>query len=78
VRAAELLRWQRTGAYDAIVAGAYQRRGADADQRLADDYVDAAGYYSGEVRQTIDKFSAVFAQARDAFRSTWKGGDNTQ
>src|SRR5689334_12039872 len=49
VRAAELLRWQRSGQYDAILAGNYIRRGEDGPP-LTDDYVDAAGYYGAKTR----------------------------
>ncbi len=72
VRAAELLRWQRSGEYDAIIAGQYARRGTPADRPLTDDIADAAGYYRREVRDTFSKFSDAFNQAREAFTSTWK------
>lgn len=78
VRAAELLRWQRGGEYDAILAGTYYRRGPAGDRPLADDYVDAAGYYGREVRQTWEQFSDAFNRAREAFSSTWKGSGGTR
>ena len=57
VRAAELLRWQRSGGYDKILAGDYLRRGqGDSDQPLKEDYVDAAGYYGQKTRETVDQF----------------------
>lgn len=74
VRAAELLRWQRSGQYDAIIAGGYARRGDD-DRPLTDDYVDAAGYYGAKTRETLNQFGDAFNRARDVFNSTWKGGN---
>ena len=73
VRAAELLRWQRSGQYDAILAGNYLRRG-DNDRPLTDDYVDAAGYYGAKTRETFQQFGDAFNRAKDAFSSTWRGG----
>jgi len=72
VRASELLRWHRSGAYDAIVAGNYARRGAD-DRPLTDDYMDAAGYYGEQTRSTFQQFGDVVTRARDAFNEAWRG-----
>jgi Zn-dependent protease with chaperone function len=72
VRASELLKWQKSGAYDAIIGGAYQRR-ADGDRPLSDDYADAAGYYGDQTRSTIKQFEDVFARAKDAFNEAWRG-----
>jgi Zn-dependent protease with chaperone function len=73
VRAAELLRWQRSGQYDAILSGTYVRRGEDGPP-LTDDYVDAAGYYGAKTRETLQQFGDAFSRAKDAFSSTWRGG----
>jgi Zn-dependent protease with chaperone function len=70
VRAAELLRWQRGGGYDAILRGTYLRRGEE--RPLSDDFVDAAGYYGEETRQTFSQFGDAFNRAKDAFSSTWR------
>ncbi|HET7632821.1 MAG TPA: M48 family metallopeptidase [Gemmatimonadaceae bacterium] len=72
VRASELLKWQRTGAYDAIIGGTYQRRD-DHDRPLGDDYADAAGYYGEQTRSTFRQFEDVFARAKDAFNEAWRG-----
>lgn len=72
VRASELLQWQRTGAYDTIVGGTYQRRGDD-DRPLSDDYADAAGYYGEQTRSAFKQFEGVFDRAKDAFNEAWRG-----
>jgi Zn-dependent protease with chaperone function len=73
VRAAELLRWQRSGEYDTILSGTYLRRGQiDADQPLSDDYVDAAGYYGQKTRETVDTLKEGLSDVRDAFTSAWR------
>src|SRR3954454_19517875 len=73
VRAAELLRWHRSGGYDKILGGEYLRRGQDdKDHGLGEDYVDAAGYYGEKTRQTVDTFKDSFAKARDAVSSAWR------
>ncbi len=71
VRAAELERWRASGEYDAIIAGAYARRGAE-QHDLGDDWHRAAAYYSGRaenaaasVRDALDRAKAAF---NDAFR----------
>jgi hypothetical protein len=73
VRAAELLRWHRSGGYDKILAGDYLRRGQDdTNHGLGDDYADAAGYYGEKTRQTVDTFKDSFTKARDAVSSAWR------
>ncbi len=73
VRAAELLRWQRSGEYDTILTGTYLRRGqSDSDQPLSEDYVDAAGYYGQKTRETVDTVKDGLASARDALTSAWR------
>ena len=73
VRAAELLRWQRSGGFDKILAGDYLRRGqGDADQPLKEDYVDAAGYYGDKTRETVNQFKDGLSRAADAVSSAWR------
>jgi Zn-dependent protease with chaperone function len=73
VRAAELLRWHRSGGFDRIMAGEYVRRGqSDPDHPLRDDYVDAAGYYGQKTRETVDQFKQGLGKARDAFSTAWR------
>lgn len=73
VRAAELLRWHRSGEYDQILAGNYQRRGqSDPDHPLREDYADAAGYYGQKTRETVETFKESLRGARDAVSSAWR------
>jgi len=73
VRAAELLRWHRSGGYDKILAGDYVRRGQnDSDQPLSEDYVDAAGYYGQKTRETVETFKDGLRSAKDAVSSAWR------
>src|SRR5205807_2845280 len=75
VRAGELMRWQRSGGYDAIIAGNYLRRGqTDPDQPLTEDYMDAAGYYGAKTRETLNQFGDALGRAKDAFNARWRGG----
>jgi len=77
VRAAELLRWHRSGGYDKILAGDYVRRGQnDSDQPLSEDYVDAAGYYGNQAREAFTQVGDVLARARDAFNNAFKTSDS--
>lgn len=62
VRAAELQRWVRSGAYERILAGEYPRRGVD-DRPLRDDYAAAAAYYGGEVRSAAEQAAEQAASA---------------
>jgi Zn-dependent protease with chaperone function len=73
VRAAELLRWQETGAYDTILSGTYTRRGTEGEHPLSDDYADAAGYYGEKTRATLRQFGDVVNRAKDAFTEAWRG-----
>ena len=73
VRAAELLRWHRSGGYDKILAGDYLRRGqTGGDQPLKEDYVDAAGYYGQKTRETVETFKDGLKSAADAVSSAWR------
>ena len=72
VRAAELLRWQRGGGYDKILAGDYIRRGQDPEDHLKQDYADAAGYYGQKTRETAETFKASFNSMKDSLSSAWR------
>jgi len=73
IRAAELLRWHRSGAYDRIIAGDYLRRGQeDQDKPLSDDFVDAAGYYGQKTRETAKQVGDALKGAADAFATSWR------
>jgi hypothetical protein len=76
VRAAELLRWHRSGEYERILAGNYYRRGEEPPP-LSRDYEDAVGYYGEETRQTFGPFGDSLKRARDAFNSAFRGGGTT-
>jgi Zn-dependent protease with chaperone function len=72
VRASELLRWHKSGAYDTIVGGTYPRRGEN-DRPLSDDFAEAAGYYGDQTRSTFKQVGDVFSRAKDAFNEAWRG-----
>ena len=61
-RAAELNRWQQSGAYDRILDGDYPRRGVD-DRPLGDDVADAADYYGEQSRRAAASVGDMFTRA---------------
>ena len=71
-RAAELQRWQKSGAYERILAGDYPRRGDD-DRPLGDDVADAADYYGEQSRRAAASVGEVLNRAREAFNSAFRG-----
>ncbi|MEO8623306.1 MAG: M48 family metallopeptidase [bacterium] len=74
VRAAELERWRTSGEYNAIIAGAYTRRG-EKGQGLGDDYSDAAKYYTGKANSGISSVGDAFDRAKSAFNDAFRGRD---
>ena len=74
VRAAELERWRTSGDFDAIVAGAYTRRGAKG-QGLGDDISDAARHYSGKANSGMSSVGDAFDRAKNAFNDAFRGRD---
>lgn len=74
VRAAELERWRTSGVYDAIVAGAYTRRG-EQNQALGDDISDAARYYSDKANAGMSSVGDAFDRAKSAFTDAFRGRD---
>jgi Zn-dependent protease with chaperone function len=72
VRAGELERWRASGAYDAILAGTYARRG-DLTRSLGDDYTEAASYYSARARAAADGVADALRRAREAFGDAFRG-----
>ncbi len=72
VRAAELLKWHKSGQYDAILLGTYQRRD-DHDRPLSDDYADAAGYYGEQTRSAVRQMGDMLNRAKTAFEDAWRG-----
>ena len=70
-RAAELQRWQQSGAYDRILGGDYPRRG-EAGRPLGDDMADAADYYGEQSRRAAASVGDVLNRARDAFNSAFR------
>jgi Zn-dependent protease with chaperone function len=72
VRAGELERWRTGGVYDSILLGNYLRRG-DADQRLGDDFSDAASYYSAKARAGMAGVNDALDRARTAFSDAFRG-----
>jgi Zn-dependent protease with chaperone function len=73
VRAAELERWRTGGAYDAILAGTYVRRG-EQGPGLGDDFAEAAGYYSARAEAAMAGVSDALNRARDAFSEAFRSG----
>jgi Zn-dependent protease with chaperone function len=73
VRAGEVQKWVRSGAYERIVGGEYVRRGTpEADERpLRDDMKDAAQHYKEEFDVFADQLKTAAKRAaeraRDAF-----------
>jgi hypothetical protein len=67
VRAAELQEFVASGRYEAIVAGAYRRRGELDATPLSDDVREAGDYYSKQARDAVDTVADVITRARDAF-----------
>lgn len=74
VRAAELERWRTSGEYDAIIAGAYTRRG-EKGQGLGDDFSDAARYYSGKANAGMSSVGDALDRAKSAFNDAFRGRD---
>lgn len=72
VRAGELDRWVKSGAYTAILAGSYPRREDDAAASMTDEASAAATHYSEEFARFDDSVGKIFSdlghglgQARD-------------
>jgi Zn-dependent protease with chaperone function len=73
VRAAELHRWVRSGAYYRILEGDYPRRGSEPERPLRQDYAEAGSYYEQQARQAMDQVSDVLVRAKDAFTQAVRG-----
>lgn len=71
-RVSELEAWKASGAYDAIIAGTYPRRGEETEH-VADDLREAARRYDAQARAGLenlrDAFDRSVASFRDAFRT---------
>lgn len=72
VRAGELDRWVKSGAYGAILAGVYPRREDDASASMPDEAAAAAASYTEEFKRFDDSLGGMFddlgqglGQARD-------------
>jgi Zn-dependent protease with chaperone function len=77
VRASELLRWQRGGDYERILAGDYPRRGDD-DGSLRGDFREAASSYRDESREAFRPIGDALRNAKDAFTDRFRrGGSDT-
>ncbi len=74
VRAAELERWRTSGEYNAIIAGAYTRRG-EKGQGLGDDFSDAARYYSEKANAGMSSVGDALDRAKSAFNDAFRGRD---
>ena len=76
VRAAELERWRTSGEYDAIIAGAYTRRG-EKGHGLGADFSETARYYTGKANSGMSGVSDAFNRARTAFNDAFRGPEET-
>jgi hypothetical protein len=72
VRAGALHHWQQSGAYAAIVGGAYIKRGSEAERPFRDDLRDATDYYRDMAKEATDAVGGVITRAADAFRDAFK------
>jgi Zn-dependent protease with chaperone function len=73
LRAAELDRWIRTGAYERVLGGEYTRRGPEAEQRPIDqDIDDARDHYMKEARAVVDDVVDSAKRAAQAFTDAFK------
>ncbi len=77
VRAAELHRWEQSGAYARIMAGEYVRRGAEGDRPLRDDMRDAADYYTGQAKAAAQSVGDAIGRAADAFKDAFRSASGT-
>jgi hypothetical protein len=75
VRAAELRRWEVSGAYAAIVGGEYVRRGSEAERPLRDDVRDAADYYTEKA--AAQSVGDAIGRAADAFKDAFRSASGT-
>ena len=72
VRAAELRRWEQSGAYGTIVGGEYTRRGSEAERPLMDDVRDAKDYYADQAKAAVESVGDAISRAADAFRDAFR------
>ena len=80
VRAGEVQRWIRDGAYNEILDGKYPRRSQqkEAERPLSDDMKEAAAHYTSEAKEVADQLMSAAKRAaeraRDAFREAREKG----
>ncbi|TQM74478.1 Zn-dependent protease with chaperone function [Thermopolyspora flexuosa] len=72
VRVAELDRWRRSGAYEAILSGDYPRREDDRNVRISEEIKEAARAYRESWSQSQDPFIGVL---RDVAESAVSAGE---
>jgi Zn-dependent protease with chaperone function len=73
LRAAELDRWIRTGAYERVLGGEYTRRGPEAEQRpIEQDIDDAREHYMKEAKAVVDDVVDSAKRAAQAFTDAFK------
>ncbi|HYW32781.1 MAG TPA: M48 family metallopeptidase [Gemmatimonas sp.] len=72
VRAAELHRWEQSGAYADIVAGGFTTRGAAGARPLGDDVRDATDYYAEQAKAAVDSVEDVLNKAANAFKDAFR------
>lgn len=78
VRAGEVQKWVRSGAYDRIIGGEYVRRSEAGERPLRDDMREAAAHYRDEFNEFADSLKGAARRAsdraRDAFNDARKRG----
>lgn len=72
VRAAELQRWEKSGAYEKIIAGEYIRRGTEAERPLRDDMREAKDYYADQAKAAAQSVGDAIGKAADAFKEAFR------
>lgn len=73
VRVAELRDWIETGAYERILSGEYQRRGAEDQRPYREDLAEALSGYRDSARDFIDQVDAAVERFRSHISEAWRG-----
>jgi Zn-dependent protease with chaperone function len=76
VRTGELHRWEQSGAYAAIVGGAYVRRGTDEERPLRDDLREAGAYYADRAKAAASEVGSAVQRAAGAFREAFRAASS--
>jgi hypothetical protein len=66
------VRWIDSGAYERILGGEYVRRGSPQDRKIADEFGEAASYYTSEAKKTVGEVADAARRAARAFTDAFK------